>query len=148
MRTIYRWWLTLMLAAIVVQIGLAGLGAFSTLDKAVGGSVDEDGFYDSFIAHAVLGQLILLSSLVLVILALVARVGRRRVLQSAGIFALLVAQLMLGWTGQELPVVLGILHPLNALLILAAVGVLARQEWMLAREAEPAPEPVIVPPTA
>ena len=150
MRTIYRWWLTLMLAAIVVQIGLAGLGAFSALDKAVGGSVDEDGFYDSFIAHAILGQLIVLSSLVLVILALVARVGRRRVLQSLGIFALLVAQLMLGWTGHELPIVLGLLHPLNALAILAWVGILTRQEWLLAREAEPAPqpEPAIAPPAA
>jgi hypothetical protein len=148
MRSIYRWWLTLMLAAIVVQIGLAGLGAFSALDKAVGGSVDEDGFYDSFIAHAILGQLILLSSLVLVILALVARVGRRRVLQSLGIFALLVAQLMLGWTGQELPAVLGLLHPINALVILAAVGILTRQEWLLAREREPVPEPAVVSPVA
>jgi hypothetical protein len=148
LRTIYRWWLTLMLAAIVVQIGLAGLGAFSALDKAVGGSVDEDGFYDSFIAHAILGQLIVLGSLVLVILALIAGVGRRRVLQSLGIFALLVAQLMLGWTGHELPVVLGLLHPLNALLILAAVGILTRQEWLLAREREPTAEPAIAPPAA
>jgi hypothetical protein len=148
MRTMYRWWLTLMLAAIVVQIGLAGLGAFSALDKAIGGSVDEDGFYDSFIAHAVLGQLILLGSLILVILALVARVGRRRVLQSVGIVALLVAQLMLGWTGQELPAVLGLLHPINALVILAAVGILTREEWLLAREAEPAAEPAMAPPPA
>jgi Family of unknown function (DUF6220) len=148
MRTIYRWWLTLLLAAVVVQIGLAGLGAFSALDKAVAGSVDEDGYYDSFFPHAVLGQLIVLGSLVLVILALAARVGRRRVLQSVGIFALLVAQLMLGWTGQELPAVLGLLHPINALVILAALGILARQEWLLAREAEPAPEPAIAPPAA
>jgi Family of unknown function (DUF6220) len=148
MRTIYRWWLTLLLAAVVVQIGLAGLGAFSALDKAVAGSVDEDGYYDSFFPHAVLGQLIVLGSLVLVILALAARVGRRRVLQSVGIFALLVAQLMLGWTGQDLPAVLGLLHPINALVILAALGILARQEWLLAREAEPAPEPAIAPPAA
>jgi heme A synthase len=148
MRTIYRWWLTLLLAAVVVQIGLAGLGAFSALDKAVAGSVDEDGYYDSFFPHAVLGQLIVLGSLVLVILGLAARVGRRRVLQSVGIFALLVAQLMLGWTGQDLPAVLGLLHPINALVILAALGILARQEWLLAREAEPAPEPAIAPPAA
>jgi hypothetical protein len=147
LRTIYRWWLTLMLAAIVVQIGFAGLGAFSALDKAVAGSVDEDGFYDSFIMHAVLGQLIVLAALVLVILALVARVGRQRVLQSLGIFVLLVAQLFLGWTGQELPAVLGLLHPINALVILAGVGILAQREWMLARGA-PAPEPAMAPPAA
>jgi hypothetical protein len=148
MRTIYRWWLTLMLAAIVVQIGLAGLGAFSALDKAIGGSVDEDGYYDSFFPHAVLGQLIVLGSLVLVILALVARVGRTRVLQSVGIFVLLVAQLLLGWTGQELPAVLGLLHPINALVILAALGILTRQEWLAAREGQPTAEPATVPPAA
>lgn len=148
LRTIYRWWLTLMFAAIIVQIGLAGLGAFDALDKAIGGAVDEDGFYDSFFPHAVLGQLLVLSGLVLLILALVARLGRQRVLQSLGIFVLLVAQLFLGWTGMELPVVLGLLHPINALVILASVGILMQREWMLARAAEPVPQVATAPPAA
>jgi Family of unknown function (DUF6220) len=149
LRIVYRWWLTLMFAAIFVQIGFAGLGAFSALDKAQSGSVDEDGFLDSFAPHAVLGQLIVVGSLVLLILALVARVGRQRVLWSVGIFALLVVQLFLGWTGQDLPAVLGLLHPINALVILAAVGMLMQREWMLAREGLPArPEAVAPPPAA
>ena len=147
LRTIYRWWLTLMFAAIIVQIGFAGLGVFDALDKAVAGSVDEDSFLDSFFPHAVLGQLLVLGSLVLFILALVARVGRQRVLVSLGLFVLFVAQMFLGWTGQELPAVLGLLHPLNAVFLLAAIGWLMRSEWMLARAGEPAPA-AMAPPAA
>ena len=146
LRAIYRWWLTLMFAAIIVQIGFAGLGVFDALDKAVAGSVDEDSFYDSFFPHAVLGQLLVLSSLILFILALVARVGRQRVLQSLGLFVLFVAQLFLGWTGQELPAVLGLLHPINALVLLAGVGMLTQREWMLARGPAPAARAPVAPP--
>jgi Family of unknown function (DUF6220) len=147
-RTIYRWWLTLMFAAIIVQIGFAGLGVFDALDKASAGSVDEDGFLDSFFPHAVLGQLLVLGSLVMLILALVARVGKRRVLLSLGLFVLFVAQMFLGWTGQDLPAVLGLLHPLNAFFLLAAIGYLMRSEWMLARGGEPAARPAVAPPPA
>jgi hypothetical protein len=148
LRTIYRWSLTLMFAAIIVQIGFAGLGVFDALDKAAAGSVDEDSFLDSFFPHAVLGQLIVLSSLVLLILALVARVGKQRVLQSLGLLVLFVAQMFLGWTGQELPAVLGLLHPINAVFLLAAIGLLMQREWMLARRGEPAARAAMAPPPA
>lgn len=148
LRTIYRWWLTLIFAAIIVQIGFAGLGVFDALDKAAAGSVDEDGFLDSFFPHAVLGQLLVLSSLIMFILALVARVGKQRVLQSFGLFVLFVAQMFLGWTGMELPWLLGLLHPLNAVFLLAAIGLLARSEWMLARGGEPAGRAAMAQPPA
>jgi hypothetical protein len=148
LRTIYRWWLTLMFAAIIVQIGFAGLGVFDALDKAVAGSVDEDSFYDSFFPHAVLGQLLVVGSLVMLILALAARVGKQRVLQSLGLFVLFVAQMFLGWTGQELPAVLGLLHPLNAVFLLAAIGLLMRSEWMVARAGEPAARASMATPPA
>jgi uncharacterized membrane protein len=130
LRTIVRWWVLIMLIAVVVQVGFAGIGAFDVADKATAGAtLDEDSFYDSFTLPAILGQLIMLSGLVLFILSLIARLGRKRVLNSLGIFVLLVIQLVLGWTGQELPEVLGFLHPLNALVILAALGILTQQLW-------------------
>jgi heme A synthase len=131
LRTIFRWWATIMLVAVVVQIGFAGIGAFDALDKATAGTLnDDEAFYDSFSLHSALGTLIVLGGLLLFILSLVARAGRPRVLHSLGIFVLLFVQLVLGWTGQELPEVLGFLHPINALAILAALGILAQREWM------------------
>lgn len=146
LRTIYRYWLLIMLVAAVVQVGFAGIGAFDVADKAIAGAtLDEDSFYDSFTLHSILGQLIVLSGLVLFLLSLAARVGRQRVLHSLGIFVLLVAQLILGWSGQELPEVLGLLHPLNALVIIAALGILFQREWMTAKGVGPTMAP---PPAA
>jgi hypothetical protein len=145
LRMIYRWWALILLLAVVVQIGFAGIGAFDALDKATAGSVDEDGFYDSFTLHAILGTLIVLGSLLLFLLALAARVGKRTVLHALGIFVLVVVQMILGWSGQELPEVLGFLHPINALIILGALASLAMREWrgdrMLGRRAEPMTPP-------
>lgn len=125
LRTIFRWWVLILLIASVVQVGFAGIGAFDVADKATAGAnLDEDSFYDSFTLHAILGTLIVLGSLLLFLLSLAARVGRQRILHSLGIFALVVVQMILGWSGQELPEVLGFLHPVNALVILAALGIL------------------------
>ena len=130
LRTIFRWWVLIMLIAVVVQVGFSGIGAFDVADKATAGAnLDEDSFYDSFTLHAILGTLSVLGGLLLFLLSLVARVGRQRILHSLGIFVLLVVQMILGWSGQELPEVLGFLHPINALVILAALGILAQRLW-------------------
>jgi uncharacterized membrane protein len=129
LRTIFRYWLWLLLAAVVLQIAFAGYGAFDVSDKTSAGAVDEDSMDESFELHAALGTLLVLGGLLTFLLALAARVGRRRVLHALGIFVLLVVQMILGFTGQELPGVLGALHPLNAVLILGAVGALAARMW-------------------
>jgi hypothetical protein len=133
---IYRYWVAIMAVAVVVQIGFAGVGAFGALDRAKAGGVDEDGFFEAFTAHAILGTLIVPAGLLLVIFALLGRVGRTRTIWSAGLFGLLVLQLLLGWTGAEVPWVLGLLHPVNALVILAVLGVLAHGVWRGRRAAD------------
>lgn len=148
LRTIYRYWLWLMALAVVVQIGFAGIGAFGALDQATAGSVDEDAYYDEFTLHAILGSLLVLGGLLTFLLALAARVGRQRVLYAVGLFVLLVVQMLLGWSGQELPEVLGFLHPINALLILGAVFSLAGREWRAERmTSRGVPETVAPPPS-
>jgi hypothetical protein len=89
-----------------------------------------------------------LGGLLLFILSLVARVGRQGVLHSLGIFVLLVVQMFLGWTGSALPAVLGFLHPVNALVIIAALGMLVQREWMLARGGETAARGAMATPPA
>jgi hypothetical protein len=144
LRTIYRYWVSAMAVAVVVQIGFAGVGAFGALDKATEGrSVDEDSFLASFDAHAALGSLVVVGGLILFLLSF--SVGRRRVYKSLVVLVLLIAQLILGWSGSAVPWVLGLLHPINALIILALLGSTAAQEWgrgpLAHREALPAPPP-------
>jgi hypothetical protein len=142
LRTIFRWWVLIMLIAVVVQVGFAGIGAFDVADKATAGTtIDEDSFLDSFTLHAALGTLIVLGGLLLFLLSLAARAGRQRVLHSLGIFVLVFAQMILGWSGAELPEVLGFLHPVNALLILAALGTLLQRVWRGGEMRTAAPPP-------
>jgi uncharacterized membrane protein len=127
-QAIYRFWVSLMTLAVVVQIGLAGYGAFDTADKVDGGTVNQDSFEDSFGPHGGLGTLIVLSGLVLLLFAFAAR-GRKRIQLSAVAFVLLVAQLLLGWTGASAPYILGALHPINAFVILGLLGTITGREW-------------------
>jgi Family of unknown function (DUF6220) len=129
-RAIFRYWLWVLLAAVVLQIAFAGFGAFDVAEKlsSEGTSVDEDSYNDSWGLHIALGYLIFLGSLLALVLALVARVGRQRVLQTLGVVGLVVVQVLLAWFGYEVPVI-GSLHPVNALLILGAVFALTMREW-------------------
>ena len=147
MRAIFRYWLWLLLALVVLQIAFAGFGAFDVAEKlgSEGVSVDEEGYDDSWGLHAGFGYLVMLAGLVTVIFALVARVGRQRVLHSLGIFGLLILQMLLAWFGSEVPII-GALHPLNAFLILGAVATLAMREQrgdMVATAAAPQPPPAV-----
>ena len=146
-RTIHRFWASLMTLAVVVQIGFAGYGAFSAADKVEDSSIDSDTFEDGFGPHAALGTLIVLAGLVLLLLSLGTRT-RSRILPSLLVFGLLVAQLILGWTGAALPAVTGFLHPINALIILAVLGSFTGRMWREDRGAAPAATPAAPPPPA
>lgn len=147
MRAIFRYWLWLLLALVLLQIAFAGFGAFDVVEKAAseGASVDEESIDDSWGLHIGFGYLVLLGSLIAFVLALVARVGRQRVLHSLGIFGLVIVQILLAWFGSEVPII-GALHPLNAFLILGAVATLALREQrgdMVATAAAPQPPPAV-----
>jgi heme A synthase len=128
LRTIHRYWAGLMTLAVVVQIGFAGYGAFDAADKLGNGSIDEDTFEDAFVPHAALGSLLVLAALLLLLFSFGTR-SRSRILWSLLAFVLLVGQMILGWTGSELPAVLGFLHPVNALVILGVLGSFTGRMW-------------------
>lgn len=130
LRTIFRYWLWVLLAMVVVQIGFAGYGAFDAASKTDnGGSLDEDSYNDSFGLHTGFGYLVVLAGLITLLLALAARPGRARVLHALVIFVLLIVQVLLAWFAYGVPGVFGALHPLNAFLILGAVAALTMREW-------------------
>ena len=140
MRTVYRWWAAIVFLAVVVQVGFAGYGAFYVAHKVDKGVVNESKFEDGFGLHAGFGYLVVLGGLILLLLALAARVGKRRTLQSLGLFALLIVQVLLAWIGFGVPAV-GFFHPINALAIFAFTGYLASTEMRMAKAAPAAEAP-------
>jgi hypothetical protein len=139
MRTIYWAWAWLLFAAIVVQVGLAGYGAFYAANKLddEGATIDEDVFFDGFGLHAGVGYLVILLGLVFLVIGAVAGIGRWRLGRHGLLFGLLVLQLLLAWFGFEAPVI-GFFHPVNALLLFVLAGWVAWEETRL-RRGEPPP---------
>jgi hypothetical protein len=127
-RTLYKYWVSILTAAVVVQIFFAGAGAFDTADKADGGIVDEDSFEDSFGPHIGLGYLIFLGTLVLLLLSFGTR-SRARILRAVAAVVLVIVQILLAWTGASVPFLFGGLHPVNAFIILGLLGSTTYMEW-------------------
>ena len=132
--TVYRYWVALLVVAVLVQIGAAGYGAFYVAEKLddEGSSLGHDGFEHGFDFHGGFGYLIFYGTVVLFLLALAARLGRRLVLLSLAAVALVIVQILLAWGGTSTAVV-GIFHPLNALLVLGLLGHLAWGSWRTVR---------------
>jgi hypothetical protein len=136
-RTIYAVWSWILFAAVVLQVGFAGYGAFYAAEKLgdEGSTIDEDVFLDGFGPHVALGYLIVLVGLIFLVVGLIAGIGRWRLGMHGLLFGLLVLQVFLAWFGFESPIV-GFFHPVNALLIFGLSGMVAWREWQL-RKAEP-----------
>ena len=115
---------------IVLQFFLAGLGAFTT--------VHNKKFSDNnFGAHGLLGTLLVLIALVITVMALIGRWSPTATKLSAALFGLMIVQFILGVSGAGTSPVLGGLHAVNALLIVAATYLLVRD----ARRPTEAPTP-------
>jgi uncharacterized membrane protein YhaH (DUF805 family) len=145
-KAVYKWWATLVFVAIVVQIGLAGYGAFYVVGKTDnGGTVDEDIVSKGFDPHVAWGYLVVgLSTLILLVIGLIVGVGRWRLGRHGLLFALFILQVALAIGGYGAAAI-GFFHPLNAFVMLGVSGSLVYSVWRgdLAR-AEPAvtaPEP-------
>ncbi len=124
LRTIYRYWVALLFAAVLVQIGASGYGAFNAADKSDPGPLAKNAFDDGFNFHNGFGYIIFLGAVILCLIAFGARLGKQRVLQTLGLLVLVVIQILLAWGGEGHPIV-GIFHPLVAFLIAGLVGSLA-----------------------
>jgi len=148
-RGIYKYWVTILTAAVVLQIFFAGYGAFDTADKvsSEGAVVDEKSFEDSFGAHIGLGYLIFLGTLVLLLVSFGTR-DRKRIFRSLGVVGLLVLQILLAWTGGAVPYVFGGLHPLNAFLILGFLASITYREWKTKEVEAPETAPATSTPAA
>ena len=147
-RGIYRIWVTILTAAVVLQIFFAGYGAFDAASKLEdeGSTIDQDAFNSSFDPHIAFGYLIFLGTLVLLLLSFGAR-GKSRILRSLGVVLLTMLQIVLAWTGYGVPYVAGGLHPINAFIILGLLGSITYREWKTKEEIAEA-APATAPPAA
>lgn len=133
--TIYRYWLTALFLAVVAQIAAAAYGGFYAAEKLGDqkGSdeskvINEKVFDHGFDFHVGFGYLIFLGAVVLLLLALAARLGKRRILFSLAVPLAVALQIVLAWISESVHGV-GILHGLNALVIFGLTGYLNGQVW-------------------
>jgi Family of unknown function (DUF6220) len=147
LRTIYRYWLTLVWLAVVAQIAAAAYGGFYAAQKLGDqkGSdeqktISEKAFDHGFGFHTGFGYLIFLAAVVLLLLALAGRLGKRRVLWSLGVPLIVALQIVLAWISEDVHAI-GILHGINALVIFGLTGSMTGMAWREARATSPAPAP-------
>jgi hypothetical protein len=136
MRTAFRILATLTSLAVIVQVGFAGYGAFNAIDKADdAGSITKKTVENGFDPHGIFGTLVIALMLILLIVALV---GRIHVRTAAILFGLGIVQMLLAWGGTAAAWV-GFFHGVNALAIAGIAGSLAGNLWRNeARVASPA----------
>jgi Family of unknown function (DUF6220) len=133
-KSVYQWWATLVFVVVIVQVGLAGYGAFYVVGKTDdGGVANEDTVSKGFDPHVAFGYTVVgLSMLIFVVIGAIAGVGRWRLGKQGILFGLFVLQVVLAAGGYSTPFV-GFFHPVNALLIFSLSGWIAYTTWRAAR---------------
>lgn len=113
----------LLVAGLMTQIFLAGLGVFKGPE--------------SFATHRDFGYILEILPIILLVVGLVAGLGRRAALITAGIFGLFLLQSVFVVLRADAPEVAA-LHPVNGFLITFLSIVLARDAWIARRAARQA----------
>jgi hypothetical protein len=111
-------------AGVVVQVFLAGLGVFDSPER--------------FAVHATWGYTLELLPIVLLVLALAGRLGRRQVIYPIVIFAMFILQSVFVALRTDMPMVAA-LHPVNGFGILLVGILMAREAWIARGALEGAP---------
>jgi hypothetical protein len=130
MKQLFKYLTSLLFVAIVVQVGFAGYGAFNAIDKAdKDKTVTKKTIENGFDPHGLVGTLVVAVMLLLVLTALIGRLGPLYAKWTAGLLVLGVLQLVFAYLGTKSAPVGGFLHGINALIIYAAAALLAHRAW-------------------
>jgi hypothetical protein len=124
-RTFHLFVSWLLVAGLVAQVFLAGLGVFSSSA--------------SFATHRDVGYSLSLLPIVLLIAGLVGGLGRRLALIAVLVFVLFILQSVFVVMRTSAPAVAA-LHPLNGFLILLLAIVIARESWLARAAATVSPK--------
>jgi Family of unknown function (DUF6220) len=120
-RAAHRYLLTLFIVGVAVQFFLAGLGVFRVQDGA-----SDSRFEDVFSPHRTLGNILFILGLLVLLAAIVARLGRARILAMLVLPILVFLQSVLANNG---PSWFRALHVLNAFVIAGFAGTMTGRYW-------------------
>jgi len=140
MKALYKFWAWIVFAAVCLQVGFAGYGAFFVANAVDDNPVDEDKFEDGFGLHAGFGYLVGLLILLYLLIAFAAKVGKPRLIRNGALFGLWILQVALAWIGFAVPAI-GFFHPVNALLIFGLSGAMAWSYWQESKAGAPVAAP-------
>ena len=131
MKAVYKWWSTLLVAAVIVQIGFAGYGAFFVAGKEEdpGDFVTHKQFEDGWDLHAGFGYIVVLGGLIALVLALIARLGRPRVHARARQSRSCSSSRCCSRGSAPRRRSSARLHPINAMVLAGLTGMIAARCW-------------------
>jgi hypothetical protein len=126
-RTLYRIAAAILFAAVLVQVGAAGYGAFYAAHKLhhKGTTLPHKSFDHGFDFHQGFGYIVGYIAVIVLVLALLARVGRPTIMRAASVVVMVIVMIVLANGGEESSAIIGIFHPLLALGVFAVTGMLA-----------------------
>jgi hypothetical protein len=134
-RTLYQYVAGLFLVGVVVEFFLAGLGVFGLQSDATdaGTTLTDASFVQRFDPHLMFGDVLFGVSLVLSLVALAARLDRRTILTTVGLFALMSIQATFAFAGA--PAVRALHAALGVAIFGAAAYVFVQARALARREA-------------
>jgi 4-hydroxybenzoate polyprenyltransferase len=135
LRTIYRYWTGVVFLGVLAQIGAAGYGAFYTAHKLRHDNspgLSHKAFEHGWNFHTGFGYVVIGGMIVLLILGLLARLGKPLIWWPLGLAIAGVLQVVWAAVGRAVPG-LGFLHVVNALVIFALSGLIAHRSWRKVR---------------
>jgi hypothetical protein len=129
-REVYRYATVVVFLGVLAQVGAAGYGAFYTAHKLddKGSTLTHDQFDHGWSFHSGFGYVVVIATIVLLLIALAAKLGKPRIYLPAALAIAGIVQVLLAWLGQSVPG-LGFLHPINALVIFSLAGAAAHMAW-------------------
>jgi len=137
LRTLYRYGTVIVFVAVAVQVGAAGFGAFNVSEHiSKKHPVTEHTFDDGFSFHTGFGYAVFIAAVVLFLLALASRLGRRPVVFALILGVSVAIQIVLAWAAEDHHWV-GPFHALLAFVIFGLSGMLAHRGWRGARVSTP-----------
>ena len=129
-RDIHRWLLTLLLVAVAVQFFLAGLGAFKAQHGTEQGTIGDSQFAGYFSPHQATANVLFIIALLVLIAAVVGKMGKRWIGVSLSVPILLELQYVFAGNG---PSWFRAIHVVNALVIASIVGKHTDVAWREAK---------------
>ncbi|WP_104162438.1 hypothetical protein [Cryobacterium sp. N22] len=136
MRRVYQIICHIIAACVVIQAAVIAWSTFVILNATgEGPAVSEDNVPVGFLVHSVVGQMVIpVLALALLVVALIARAG---IMWSVWLLVAVLVQVFLGYSSFELPG-LGLIHGINAFVVLGLAEIGARAVGSGAKTAVPA----------